>query len=72
MLMFSRPRRRSVCRSGCCAACLIGFGVASMFGMPAQSIAIVMTFWVFVFWLWSEARPPVDPAPAAILRNRMA
>ena len=33
---------------------LIGFGVASMFGMPAQSIAIVMTFWVFAFWLKEE------------------
>ena len=48
---------------------LIGFGVASMFGMPAQSIAIVITFWVFVFWLWSEARRSVDPAPAAILKS---
>jgi len=33
---------------------LIGFAVASLFGMPAQSIAIVMTFWVFVFWFFSE------------------
>ena len=44
------------CRSGCCAACLIGFFVASLFGMPAQSIAIVITFWVFVFWFLLETR----------------
>ena len=33
---------------------LIGFFVASMFGMPAQSMAIVLTFWVFVFWFTNE------------------
>jgi len=40
---------------------LIGFFVASMFGMPAQSLAIVMTFWVVVFWLSLEKGLP---APA--------
>jgi hypothetical protein len=39
---------------------LIGFGVASTFGMPAQSIAIVMTFWVFTFWLLMEKGPPLQ------------
>ena len=34
---------------------IAGFGVASLFGMPAQSAAITVTFWVFAFWLWSEA-----------------
>jgi hypothetical protein len=32
--------RAIVCRVACCAA-VIGFGVASMFGMPAQSLAII-------------------------------
>ncbi len=36
---------------------LIGFFIASLFGVPSQSIAIVMTFWVFVFWLSLEATP---------------
>ena len=36
-----------------------------MFGMPAQSIAIVMTFWTFVFWLWLERTPAADGAGAA-------
>ena len=67
-LMLSRPREDRL-TFGLLRGVLIGFGVASMFGMPAQSIAIAITFWVFVFWLWSEARPSVDPAPAAILRN---
>jgi hypothetical protein len=38
-------------------AVLIGFFVASMFGMPAQSIAIVITFWTFVFWFYLETEP---------------
>ena len=33
---------------------LVGFGVSSLFGMPSQSAAITITFWVFAFWLWSE------------------
>ena len=55
MLMLTRIQPAIACRSACCEAVLIGFGVASIFGMPAQSIAIIMTFWVFVFWLWLEA-----------------
>lgn len=45
---------------------LVGFFVASLFGMPAQSIAIVMTFWVFAFWFLLEKgqteRTPSTPA----------
>ena len=29
---------------------LIAFFIASLFGMPSQSMAIVITFWTFVFW----------------------
>ncbi len=36
---------------------LIGFFIASLFGVPSQSVAIVITFWVFVFWLSLEATP---------------
>jgi hypothetical protein len=42
-------------------AVLLGFFVASMFGMPAQSIAIVITFWVFVFWLTTEQQQLAAP-----------
>ena len=49
---------------------LIGFGVASMFGMPAQSIAIVITFWVFAFWLWLEANRRRSQRPAPLRRGR--
>lgn len=67
-LMLSPPREDRLI-FGMLRGVLIGFGVASTFGMPAQSIAIVITFWVFVFWLWSEARPTVDAAPPAISKN---
>lgn len=33
---------------------LVGFGVASMFGMPGQSLAVAMTFWALVFWVLVE------------------
>ncbi len=36
---------------------LIGFFIASLFGVPSQSVAIVITFWAFVFWLSLEATP---------------
>lgn len=46
---------------GMLRAVLLGFATASIFGMPAQSIAIVMTFWVFAFWLLLESGP-IEPA----------
>ena len=67
-LMLSRPREDRL-TFGMLRGVLVAFGVASTFGMPAQSIAIVITFWVFVFWLWSEARPTVEAAPPAISKN---
>lgn len=52
-LMLSRPGGDRV-SFGMIRGVLIGFGFASMFGMPAQSIAIALTFWVFVYWLFEE------------------
>lgn len=40
---------------------LLGFGVASTFGMPTQSTAITMTFWAFAFWLWLESAQGAEP-----------
>ena len=34
----------------------VAFFVASLFGVPSQSIAITLTFWVFVFWFLIEQR----------------
>lgn len=53
MLMFTRPGGDRV-SFGMIRGVLIGFGFASMFGMPAQSIAIALTFWVFTYWLFQE------------------
>jgi hypothetical protein len=41
---------------------LLGFLVASIFGMPAQSAAVMITFWTFVFWLLVERGPDASPA----------
>ena len=54
MLMLSRPAGDRL-SFGMLRGALLGFGVASIFGMPSQSAAITITFWVFAFWLWLEA-----------------
>jgi hypothetical protein len=53
VLMFGRGSgdRLSI---GLIRAALLGFIVASIFGMPAQSAAVLITFWTFVFWLLLE------------------
>ena len=62
--MFSRRRDGDRLSIGLLRGVLIGFAIASMFGMPAQSIAIVMTFWTFAFWLWLERTPDGErPVP---------
>lgn len=55
MMLFARRRAGDRLSLGMLRAVLIGFAVASLFGMPSQSIAIVMTFWVFVFWFFAES-----------------
>ena len=58
MMLFSRPQPGGDRLSaGMLRGVLIGFAIASTFGMAAQSIAIVITFWVFVFWFLIEQRP---------------
>ena len=32
---------------------LVGFGLASVFNIPAENLAILLTFWIFIFWLSS-------------------
>jgi len=36
---------------------LIGLGLASLVGMPAQSLSVSMTFWMFAFW-YTRLLPP--------------
>lgn len=59
-LMWSRAGTGDRLSIGMLRGILLGFFVASMFGVPSQSIAITMTFWVFAFWLWLEAGLPHD------------
>jgi hypothetical protein len=60
------PRRGSVPRPGALLrAPLLGFALASLLGAPGQDPAIVITFWVFVFWYAADAgqRPADRPMP---------
>jgi hypothetical protein len=41
---------------------LIGFGLVSLVGMPAQSLPVAMTFWVFAFWYTRLQRTRPDAA----------
>jgi O-antigen ligase len=52
--LFSRHRGADPLSFGMLRGVLIGFFIASLFGMPAQSMAIVITFWVFAFWIRIE------------------
>ena len=61
-LMFSRMDAGDRLSVGMVRGVLLGFLAASVFGMPAQSMAIVITFWVFAFWLLSEKSGPVATA----------
>ena len=62
--MFSRTGPLSDQLSvGLLRAVLIGFVVASMFGMPGQAAAVAITFWVFVYWLVLERSDDVDAVP---------
>lgn len=53
-LLFLQPATGDRLSAALLRGVLIGFFVASLFGMPAQSIAIVMTSWAFTFWVLQE------------------
>jgi hypothetical protein len=42
---------------------LVGFGLASLVGMPAQSLPISLTFWFLAFWYARLVAPAPPPAP---------
>jgi hypothetical protein len=63
-LMFSSPPRGDRLSFGLLRGIVCGFGVASFFGVPGQSMAVVITFWTFVFWMLIEkADAPPGPSP---------
>jgi hypothetical protein len=80
-LMFSRARTGDPFSIGMLRGVLIGFGVASMFGMPGQSAAVAMTVWAVIFWLLLErggppsqnyggtSEPPAPALPAVVVRS---
>jgi len=60
-LLFSKlPPGADRFSAGVLRGALIAFGLASMFGMPGQSIPLAVTFWILVFW-FAMARAPQSP-----------
>jgi len=57
-LLFSRQAGGDRFSIGMLRGVLIAFFLASLFGVPSQSTAITLTFWVFAFWVLLEADPP--------------
>lgn len=49
---------------GMLRAVLIGFFIASLFGVPSQSVAITLTFWTFLFWFALEQGGPAESVPS--------
>jgi hypothetical protein len=73
-LLFARTGAGDPLATGMLRGVLIGFGVASMFGIPGQSAAVVITVWTLVFWLLHEhggTAPPVR-VPPALARHGVA
>ena len=66
LLLFARHTGADRLSIGLLRGVLMGFVVASIFGMPGQAAAVAVTFWVFVFWLLTER----DEAPAAAVPSR--
>jgi O-antigen ligase len=63
--LFSRtPAGGDPLATGMLRGLLIAFFIASLFGLPSQSAAITMTFWVFVFWFVAEHRGDSDSTRA--------
>ena len=54
MLLFTRSSGADRLSIGLLRGAVIGFAVASVFGMPGQAAAVAVTFWAFVFWLLIE------------------
>lgn len=61
-LLFARGPVAHRLSFGLLRGALVGFGVASIFGMPGQSLSVTLTFWAFVFWILQE-RGGEAPAP---------
>ena len=72
--LFAIARDADRVSAGMLRGVLIGFFIASLFGLPSQSIAITVTFWAFAFWFFAESgggedRPSRQPGwlvPAAV------
>ncbi|HUQ86969.1 MAG TPA: O-antigen ligase family protein [Vicinamibacterales bacterium] len=62
--LLSAPAAGDRLTIGMLRAVLVAFFVASLFGVPSQSAAITLTFWVFVFWFALERGGEVVAQPA--------
>lgn len=62
--LFSRTSSGDRFSVGVLRGALVGFGIASMLGMPGQSLPVVITFWTMAFWYASQKGIPSDRSAA--------
>ena len=63
-VLFSRKSDVDRLSTGMLRGVLIAFFLASLFGVPSQSTAITLTFWILAFWMLLEADPNGAATPA--------
>jgi hypothetical protein len=72
--LFTRNHGVDRLSTGMLRGVLIAFFIASLFGVPSQSVAITLTFWIFAFWIASElhvvTKPATAPMPARGITSR--
>jgi hypothetical protein len=61
-LLFSRVRGGDAFTIRVLRGVLLGFAAASLFGMAGQSMPVILTFWVFVFWFATSKDESIDRA----------
>jgi hypothetical protein len=57
LLLFARNRRERPLTAMVLRGVLIGFGLVSLVGMPAQEFAVALSFWTLAFWFVTLLEP---------------
>ena len=70
LLMTGRPVEGAAVSAHFVRGALLALGLASLVGMPTQNAAVVVTFWVLVFWYTVLIELPVRPTLSWLDRGR--
>jgi hypothetical protein len=71
LLITGRPVAGAATSAHLVRGALVALGLASLVGMPTQNAAMVITFWVLVFWYTVLVRPLDRPGLSWLAGGRM-